>query len=455
MSWFGDAANAVRSAVEGAVDKVDDLGREMGLGSLTSPVADLVDSKIDALRDDLDSMGSAKYPALGFDPAPGSVGAIEALSQQLSGAAGKLVDAGRDINRVGQSGSIWQGQGADGFHDKVGELSPLLDRANQALGNAAHLLGTWSSDLSSMQTTAAGYERQAEAARRNFDTAKANPDLHLANQVLARDEIPAAQARLDAAVSKVMRAKQELDDIIEQAKRLQRQHRDLAEDIAKALRQASEDAPAESVWNHLGDGLDVIGNELEKAGIGAWHFTQANCHIIGNVADVFGDVSAVLGLVGAGLDIYGLPELGAPIGIASGAASATALVGHSLARTAGDNSVTDETLFFDGVGAATLGLGKFPKLTQDAAQGIGDTLGINLPAIPFLQKYVGDDQSTTTLFDDLNNYWVPHDQTATALEFVSAVPGINLILPGINSAPGLPTAIYQAVQQGWKEDHGN
>jgi hypothetical protein len=51
---------------------------------------------------------SGKYPALGFDPAPGSVGTITTLADNLGTVAKELSEAYHELSTVGRSDGFWR-----------------------------------------------------------------------------------------------------------------------------------------------------------------------------------------------------------------------------------------------------------------------------------------------------------------------------------------------------------
>lgn len=122
------------------------------------------------------------YPALGFDPAPGATERVGALAADLGSVATELGAAQQALTSIGHSSGIWQGDAAEAFHDKLGELPEYLEKANRSLGDAARALDQWSADLSSMQRTAARYEAEATQMLQRLQAAESSPDLGLAGQ---------------------------------------------------------------------------------------------------------------------------------------------------------------------------------------------------------------------------------------------------------------------------------
>lgn len=203
------------------------------------------------------------YPVLGFDPAPGATDRVGALAADLESVATELGSARQALMRTGHSGGIWQGDAAEAFRDKLGELPDYLDKTNRSLGDAARTLDQWSADLTSMQTTAARYEAEAVQTLHRLRTAESSPDLALAGQTFADEAALArAQARYDAATAELNIASQELDAIRGLARRLLSQHDSLVSEVAAALRRAKDEAPPEpGLFDRLIDGfVDGITN---------------------------------------------------------------------------------------------------------------------------------------------------------------------------------------------------
>jgi uncharacterized protein YukE len=83
------------------------------------------------------------YPALGFDPAPGTVNAVQSLAENLQKVAVDIGQAHDRLDNIGKDKGIWQGKAAQAFEQKVGPLPDYLHKANQSLGDAGKVLGQW------------------------------------------------------------------------------------------------------------------------------------------------------------------------------------------------------------------------------------------------------------------------------------------------------------------------
>lgn len=355
--------------------------------------------------------GREGFDALGFDPAPGEVGNIEALSTNYTQVSQSLEQAHQALTRIGASSGIWQGQAADNFRDTVGELPDYLDKAYRSLGDAATALEGWHTDLGSMQRTAADLERQAQQAQRRLEQAEANPDLGLAGRFFPDGEsLQAAQQRLEAATERLHAAQQELEAIREQARRLLEQHEQLAQEVAKALQRAKDIAPEEPGF-------------FEE-------LAAASGNIIANLADVTGDISTMLSVVSGVVEL--VPGVGSVVGTALDAVglglSVTALQGHLVGDALGAD-IPPETYALD---ALAIGYSTASLVTPVPGVGLGLSLGY-LGGQAASEGLTGGEAST--FYDNLGTYWAPRSPGEAALFAVSP--------------PGL--AVWNAVEEGFAE----
>ncbi|WP_441246440.1 putative T7SS-secreted protein [Kitasatospora sp. McL0602] len=328
------------------------------------------------------------FPALGFDPAPGRPESVDALVSKLASTAGALESAHSTLVSISHSGSAWQGQAAEGFAKKVGELPKTMADSVDALKAASTQLSSWSRQLVSYQETAKRYEAEAEEAKRRrqeaetrkhdataqYNQASDDPAFQLVGYRFADDQqlaeaenrIRAAQAQLETANQQLETASQELSSIedelhqiVKQAKELHGHHQHDADQTAKALRTANHNAPHISAWSKLADGFKKIGK-----GIKDWATKHAD--LLKKVGDIAGAASAVLGI--AALATMWCPPLSAALGVAAAGASGVALGAHGLAKLGGAD-VSWTTIALDGVGVV--------PFVGGAAKGIkGVTMGV-------------------------------------------------------------------------------
>ena len=119
-------------------------------------------------------MGMRTFPALGFDPAPGSPSALLAQAREADRAARALAGAAAAAGRLdarsqgagaGSHGAAarWQGAAADAFRDHARELPGDLGRAAAAHGTLARELSAYAEALAARQLRAADLEERAAA----------------------------------------------------------------------------------------------------------------------------------------------------------------------------------------------------------------------------------------------------------------------------------------------------
>lgn len=313
------------------------------------------------------------YPALGFDPAPGATERIVSLAADLRSVAAELEAAHQALLSIGRGGGVWQGEAAEAFRDRLGELPGYLDKANRSLGDAAGTLNQWSADLASMQTTAARYEAEAERALHRLRAAESNPDLGLRGQVFPDDTALAqAQARYDVAISQLDGAARELGAIRGLARRLLAQHEELVSEVANALRRAKDEAPAEPGLLDRVAGAFVDGVKYLAAA--AWKWVQDHAGLIARFGDLMSTISTVLGVIA--IVTAPLEPVGVVFAAAAAGTSLMALGAHGLAKAAGAH-VGWGSMAGDALGALPFigGVGRGAKVATGAERALSATRG--------------------------------------------------------------------------------
>ncbi|WP_344635827.1 hypothetical protein [Kitasatospora cystarginea] len=295
---------------------------------------------------------------------------MNALVDQLNSASNAMENAHNTLTSLASGSGSWQGDAANAFSKKAGELPKHLQQGVDALKGASTQLASWSSALAHYQDTAKRYEADAEELKRRiqeaearkgeatnrYDQAAGDPALQLigsyqanaqaleaANSAImeASNRLHVADGELQAAKAELHQLEEELHHLVKQAKELLHHHHDDAEKTAKALRKADHNLPHKSMWSKLGDGFKAIGH-----GIKNWAHKHAA--LLKKIGDVAGAASAVLGI--AALATMWCPPLSAALGGAAAGASAVALGAHGLAKLGGAN-ISMTTLVMDGIGA--------------------------------------------------------------------------------------------------------
>lgn len=260
------------------------------------------------------------WPGLGFDPAPGDVAALDGLTGRLIAASRALVAARDTMESVRTAPGGWDGDAAQAFTSKVGELPVQLGAAHCTLDKVASELHRWQVGLEQLQARARDLEARAVTARRQVtdaaaaaDAARSAPDLGLAGRHFDTDaELADAQTRLDTALAAVDDADRRLEDarggleqLISDGRRLLAEHAAGADTVATTVRGATEAfAPPEPGW-------------LEETD----EWVDDNPGTVGDVAGVVSAVAGTLALLPV------LTPLMAPVALVSGA---VALVAHAV-----------------------------------------------------------------------------------------------------------------------------
>ena len=164
----------------------------------------------------------ADYRGLGFDPAPGDAGAVAAASERCAAA---FTDPGSPPER-------WSGAAADGFRTRLEAVVSELTAVRRAMRAAAEVLDGWAGTLLGNQRRAEDLDRRAVRLRRDL--------VDLADEVDrtgALASFTAAHASThQEAVTRHDELARRLDEVLEEARLLERDHRAEARRVAARLR---------------------------------------------------------------------------------------------------------------------------------------------------------------------------------------------------------------------------
>ncbi|MEC3978190.1 WXG100 family type VII secretion target [Amycolatopsis sp. H20-H5] len=289
----------------------------------------------DRVADAVAPVQTGNYPALGFDPAPGTVAKVADVAATLGKVATEIGQAYEDLTKLGKSDSFWEGDGAQAFEGTVGQVPDYLNKAHQSLSSASGTLTNWADDLRTMQNHAADLERQAEAAQSQVTSAQANPNFRLAGQTFTDPaQFQRAQDALGQAQQQLTQAQGGLDALKEDAQRLLAQHLDVAGQVAAALRKAKDEAPEEPGWlDKLGDTISKMVDGIKDLAGKAWDWVKEHADLIAKIGDVLSTISSVLGVVA--LATSWIPGVDAVTAAAAIGVSAAAVGTKLLAKAAG------------------------------------------------------------------------------------------------------------------------
>ncbi|MFD7658298.1 hypothetical protein ACFV4N_30360 [Actinosynnema sp. NPDC059797] len=164
----------------------------------------------------------ADYRGLGFDPTPGHAGAVAAASERCAAA---LADPGPPPEG-------WTGAAADGFRTRLEAVVSELTAVRRAMRAAAEVLDDWATTLLGNQRRAEELDRRALRLRRELADAADEVD-HTG--ALARFT-PAHATAHQEAVTRHDELKRRLDEVLDEARLLERDHRAQARRVAERLR---------------------------------------------------------------------------------------------------------------------------------------------------------------------------------------------------------------------------
>ncbi|MEV4613200.1 hypothetical protein AB0K43_11450 [Kitasatospora sp. NPDC049258] len=289
------------------------------------------------------------FDVLGFDPAPGSLPGVQTLVQDLHQAAKELEDARASVLRAADNGQAWQGRAADAFSARIARLPGQLDVAHASFSSAHRTLAAWHDQPAALKQKADDQEAQAKVAKRGRDRAADDPALDWAGRWFP-DERHAedATARMRAAQARLNTADAELEAITAQAEQLRVDHDRLAEQAARAVVAAGDQAPDGPDWfAELTNGVkDLAAFHLKLAG-DAMAWVQEHANAIKAVGDALSNACSMMGiaslaLAGAAAPTVEVPPLAAVLGTAAVATgvvstglSMAALGAHGVAKLGG------------------------------------------------------------------------------------------------------------------------
>lgn len=291
-------------------------------------------------------MSVRTFPALGFDPAPGSPAALLAQAREADQAARALAGAAAAAGRLSAE---WDGDAAAAYRAQAPDLPRDLGLAAAAHGTLARELTAFAEDLGGRQVRAADLESRAAALRATagsatggFQVAPGGPGGHTpggsgssgssAGGMRPAGTIVAARAGTGVAdpeaAARARVALSELEAVLAEARRLLGEHRSAAARAATRIRAAAADPP------YRKPGL------LSRAGHSVRGWIADHAETLTRISRGLRGISTALGLLSL---VPGFQFL-APIAFAAGAAAVA----------------------LDTVVAASTGRGNWPGLALDA-----------------------------------------------------------------------------------------
>ncbi|MFG2532642.1 putative T7SS-secreted protein [Streptomyces sp. NPDC048516] len=275
------------------------------------------------------------WPGVKFNPAKGDLDQIQALASDVKSVGDQLDELDHMLKSIGKSDGAWEGEAAQNFAKKLGELPKYLHQGSESMHDCAKALRGWHTHLQGFQHKAEKIESEAAAARKDvtanrehYDRLKKRYDSLNLMTVDAEDPgFKQLLADIDTATHKVDNSQDKLDDLVREAERIYAQWKDRAGEAERAILKASENHPPDlHWWNKAIDGL-----KSAWRGFKDWLVEHA---------DTLSTISA--GLAAAALAVNVIPVVGqaasALLGGASAVCAAGAMAGHWMGMARGNGT---------------------------------------------------------------------------------------------------------------------
>ncbi|HYT10771.1 MAG TPA: DUF6531 domain-containing protein, partial [Mycobacteriales bacterium] len=248
-------------------------------------------------------MARREFAALGFDPAPGDVGAVASAARGVDGAGRVFNDASANVGQLDSSG--WTGAAGDAFRGQLKDLPRDLDMAARSHRSTAQALTEYGAGLQSRQRRADELESRAEELRRQQAAALAEVNRIAARRVPAGSrELASMRSQYDSARSTAESLGTELQQVVADARRLRDEHESAAGSAATRIR-----AVTAAPYREPG--------RLSRALSAVKRWISDHAEVLTEISTVLKGVSAVLGVLSL---VPGLQFL-APFAIAAGGAA--------------------------------------------------------------------------------------------------------------------------------------
>lgn len=273
-------------------------------------------------------MATLTWDAVGGHPAPGDPGAYDELARGFSQTASDAAEAKRKLESFsrGVDDSIWRGESARAFRDKIDQLPGRLQKLHASYEAASDGMAGYGRSLRDLQREARTLLSEAQDARHDQATQERGRD-----QAQAAD--PSAPTThhddaIAAARSRFTTASHRLDDL--------RDRRRTAENAAIAkLGEAGDLGIAnDSWWKRTFDAID--------------NWVDEHADILREISEILKVVSAVAGVLSF------IPGMGAIALVAGGLAIATDAVLAATGNGSWKTLLVDAAITATGLGAGRL-----------------------------------------------------------------------------------------------------
>ncbi len=298
-------------------------------------------------------MSDHRYPALGFDPAPGDCWAIGRLSREADRVADELFTATVKVEQLGAASWCWRGDAAVEFGTALGELPRSSSTARRAFRVTAMALMAYRDALLDLQAEGRRAEADAEGALQRLHAATGGLYRSLDGYRYTRPPAgaesvallggPAPPGTTGGAAAEL--AQRDLDEARAWGRRIAARAVAEAEIAAHAARRATESAPP-------------VPGLLQRLHTGLGDTVRNNPELLTAIADA-ATVVALLALFVPGVALV---------------AGAVALLATGALAAYADGSATDVALAAVGVVPGVLAIGAAGKAltARNAATGLAE-----------------------------------------------------------------------------------
>ncbi|MPZ80279.1 MAG: hypothetical protein GEV28_07740 [Actinophytocola sp.] len=325
------------------------------------------------------------FPALGFDPTPGEPESVQAVLLSMSRAMRTIAAT---LPRLEEACSItddadWGGSAAEEFSDHGDDLPQGLGKGAEAMGTAAEALAEWGALMKANQDKAEDLEDKAKKLKKQI--AEADDAVTSAASAVPRDPgNPHYGARYDAYLGAVDAAADldaKLEQVVDDAHRLEAKHLREADAAADGIRSGPDDAfePENDAWYvQTLDGVSKVSGIVSAATAAA----AAGLALTG----VGAPAAAVLGTVSAGTaGVSALAGIGQRV---AGSRNAPSNLSLALTVVPGRTVTSAAVGGVKGLARPVLGASRLGSGAKGAARGAAD--GFTTSGLPKLVKDVAE-----------------------------------------------------------------
>lgn len=300
----------------------------------------------------------SRFPALGFDPAPGDPEELARLSRETARAAREVDALADELRRLAALDDAWCGVAADGFTASLGRLPQQLEVAHGSFGTVARRLSDWAGSLGDLQAQARAAERDAADALMRLRAARASVPSGLPPTSGGAEALAAHLQAVQASERAVDDAARALAAARARGEAVQERAREGAARVERAVRDAARVAPPEpGWWQRIGGSVTDAVRRMNRE---AEQFVREHREAIAAFTDLVSTAAFVAAFI---------PGANVPLLLALGVVAllgSSALAAYTDERDAGDVVLAAASL---GLGGAAAAAGRAARLARAAETG--------------------------------------------------------------------------------------